>query len=97
MPIVVIVKFLANLEIYMGKREITVNLDDSRPQTVGDVITDISRLEKKDLRNKVLDEQGNSQVRVRIVLNDKLLLQNPFDATVKNGDTIMIFPLLAGG
>jgi MoaD family protein len=97
MSVVVTVKFLANVEIFMGKREMTVTLNDSNQQTVGDVITEISRLERKDLRNKVMDEEGKSRATVRIVLNDKLLLQDPFETSVKKGDTILIFPLLAGG
>lgn len=97
MSIVVTVKFLANVEIFMGKREMTVTLGDSRPQTVGDVIAEITKLEGKDLKNKVMDEQGKSRATVRVVLNEKLLFQDPFETSVKNGDTISIFPLLAGG
>jgi molybdopterin converting factor small subunit len=97
MPIVVTVKFLANVEIFMGKREMSVTLDDSKPRSVGDVIAEISRLEGKDLKGKVMDEHGKSRATVRIVLNDKLLFQDPFEAAVKEGDTILIFPLLAGG
>jgi molybdopterin converting factor small subunit len=97
MTIVVNVKFLANVEIFMGKREVVVTLDDSKPHTVGDVVTEITRLEGKDLRNKVMDESGKSRATVRIVLNDRLLFHDPFYTTVKNGDMILIFPLLAGG
>jgi molybdopterin converting factor small subunit len=97
MSIVVSVKFLANVEIFMGKREMTVTFDGSKRQTVGDVIVEITKLEGKDLKNKVMDEQGKSRATVRVVLNDKLLFQDPFEASVKNGDTILIFPLLAGG
>ena len=91
------VKFLANVEIFMGKREVAVELDDSRQQTVGDVIAEITKLENKDLKSKLMDEKGKSRTTVRIVLNDKLLLQNASEAQVKNGDTLLIFPLLAGG
>lgn len=97
MPIIVTVKFLANVEIFMGKREAVVTLDDSKPHTVGEVITEVTRLEGKDLKGKVMDEHGKSRAIVRIVLNDKLLLQDPFEIGVKNGDTLLIFPLLAGG
>jgi molybdopterin converting factor small subunit len=97
MSIIVTVKFLANVEIFMKKREMKVTLDGSKRQTVGDVIVEITKLEGKDLKNKVMDEQGKSRATVRVVLNDKLLFQDPFEATVKNGDTILIFPLLAGG
>jgi MoaD family protein len=97
MSIIVTVKFFANVEIFMGKREITVALDDSKPQTVRDIIAEITRLEGKDLKSRVMDEQGKSRATVRIVLNDKVLFQDPFETSVKNGDTILIFPLVAGG
>jgi len=93
----VTVKFLANVEIFMGKREVTVTLDGSKQQKVGDVIAEITRLENKDLKSKLMDEKGKSRTTVRIVLNDKLLLQDASQAHVKNGDTLLIFPLLAGG
>ena len=97
MSITVTVKFLANVEIFMGKREVTVTLDEGRKQTVGEVITEITKMENKDLKSKLMDEQGKSRTTIRIVLNDKLLLQNASKAQVKNGDTLLIFPLLAGG
>ena len=97
MSITVTVKFLANVEIFMGKREVTVTLDGSKQQKVGDVIAEITRLENKDLKSKLMDEKGKSRTTVRVVLNDRLLLQNASEAQVKNGDTILIFPLLAGG
>lgn len=91
------VKFLANVEIFMGKREVTVTLDEGRKQTVGEVIAEITKIENKDLKSKLMDEKGKSRTTIRIVLNDKLLLQNASEAQVKNGDTLLIFPLLAGG
>ena len=97
MSITVTVKFLANVEIFMGKREVTVTLDEGRKQTVGEVIAEITKIENKDLKSKLMDEKGKSRTTIRIVLNDKLLLQNASEAQVKNGDTLLIFPLLAGG
>lgn len=97
MSITVTVKFLANVEIFMGKREVTVTLDEGRQQTVGEVIAEITKIENKDLKSKLMDEKGKSRTTIRIVLNDKLLLQNASEAQVKNGDTLLIFPLLAGG
>ena len=96
MSITVTVKFLANVEIFMGKREVTVTLDEGRQQTVGEVIAEITKIENKDLKSKLMDEKGKSRTTIRIVLNDKLLLQNASEAQVKNGDTLLIFPLLAG-
>jgi len=93
----VTVKFLANVEIFMGKREATVTLDEGRKQTVGEVIAQITKMENKDLKSKLMDEKGKSRTTVRIVLNDRLLLQDASEAQVKNGDTLLIFPLLAGG
>jgi len=97
LSITVTVKFLANVEIFMGKREVTVTLDECRKQTVGEVIAQITKMENKDLKSKLMDEKGKSRTTVRIVLNDRLLLQDASEAQVKNGDTLLIFPLLAGG
>jgi len=97
LSITVTVKFLANVEIFMGKREVTVTLDEGRKQTVGEVIAEITKMENKDLKSKLMDEKGKSRTTIRIVLNDKLLLQNASEAQVKNGDILLIFPLLAGG
>jgi molybdopterin converting factor small subunit len=97
LSITVTVKFLANVELFMGKREVTVTLDGSKQQKVGDVIAEITRLENKDLKSKVMDEKGKSRTTVRIVLNDRLLLQDASKAQVRDGDTLLIFPLLAGG
>ena len=97
MSITLTVKFLANVEIFMGKREVTVTLDEGRKQTVGEVIAQITKMENKDLKSKLMDEKGKSRTTVRIVLNDRLLLQDASEAQVKNGDTLLIFPLLAGG
>ena len=97
MSITVTVKFLANVEIFMGKREVTVTLDEGRKQTVGEIIAQITKMENKDLKSKLMDEKGKSRTTVRIILNDRLLLQDASEAQVKNGDTLLIFPLLAGG
>jgi len=97
LSITLTVKFLANVEIFMGKREVTATLDEGRKQTVGEVIAQITKMENKDLKSKLMDEKGKSRTTVRIVLNDRLLLQDASEAQVKNGDTLLIFPLLAGG
>jgi molybdopterin converting factor small subunit len=97
MSITVTVRFFANVELFMGKKETALTLDDSNEPTVGDVIAEISRLEGKDLEGMVTDDQGKSRGAVRVVLNDKLLYRDPLQARVKNGDRISIFPLVVGG
>jgi molybdopterin converting factor small subunit len=85
------------MEVFIGKSEMTVTLDDSRQQTIGDIIAEITRLEGKDLKTKLMDEHGRSRGAARIVLNDKLLLTDPFETVVRSGDMIWIFPLAVGG
>lgn len=97
MPSFVTVKFFANIEIFIGRKEITVALDDSKQQTIADVITEITRLEGKDLKSKLMDDHGRSRGAVRIVLNDKLLHRDPFETSVRSGDMIWVFPLAVGG
>lgn len=94
---VVKVRFFANLEIFMNKKELTMTLDDSREHTVGDILVEISRLEGKDLKGMVIGEHGRPRGSVRIVLNDKLLLKDAFETRVRDRDRILLFPLLGGG
>jgi molybdopterin converting factor small subunit len=94
---VVKIRFFANLEIFMEKKELALTLDDSRQHTVADVVTEISRLEGKDLKGMVMEEQGRPRGSVRIVLNDRLLLKDALETEVRDGDRILVFPLLGGG
>jgi molybdopterin converting factor small subunit len=94
---IVTVKFFANIEIAMGKKEMRLVFDDLEKLTVGHVVAEISKLERKDMGNLGIDENGKSRGTVRIAVNDELLLQDPFGVSVHDGDTILIFPLLAGG
>ena len=96
-PVVVTVRFFANVQIFMGKTEVTVTMDNPNEPTIGDVISEVSRLVGKDLKGMAADEHGSSLGAVRIVLGDRLLLEKPLDTKVKNGDTILVFPLLGGG
>jgi molybdopterin converting factor small subunit len=93
----VIVKFFANLEILMGRKELRLVFDDSKKLTVGDAIDEATRVGGKDLRGQVMDEGGKSLGRIRIVVNGALLLQDPFGASIRDGDEILLFPLIAGG
>ncbi len=97
MSATVTMKFFANIEILMGKKEVKLVFDDSKKLTVGDVIQEVSRLGGKDLKDLVMDESGKSRGRIRIVVNGELLLQDPFGASIHDGDEILMFPLLAGG
>ena len=97
MSTTVTMKFFANIEILMGKKEVTLVFDDSKKLTVGDAIHEVSRLAGKGLCNLVMDESGKSRGRIRIVVNRELLLQDPFGVSIHDGDEILMFPLLAGG
>lgn len=74
----------------------TVIVDSPNEPTVGDVISEVSRLVGKDLKG-MTDDHGRSLGALRIVLSDRLLLEKPLETKVKNGDTLLVFPLLGGG
>jgi len=93
---IVKIRFFANLEIFMDTKELMLTLDDSREHTVGDIVADIFRLHGKDLKG-MIKEHGRPGGSLRIVLNGTLLLSNVFETKVKDGDNILLFPLLGGG
>jgi molybdopterin converting factor small subunit len=97
MSTTVTVKFFANVEILMGRKEVSLVFDDSKKPTVGDAIREVTKLGGKDLGSQVMDGSGKSLGRIRIVVNGELLHHEPFGVSIHDGDEILVFPLLAGG
>ncbi|WEU39828.1 MAG: MoaD family protein [Candidatus Odinarchaeum yellowstonii] len=94
----VTVKFLANMGIFMGIRELNLELDDGKEYTIKDIIERITRETGKDLKGKIMDERGQSTGRVRIVLNGRDIVSlSRFDTKVADGDNISMFPALGAG
>jgi molybdopterin synthase sulfur carrier subunit len=92
------VRFFANVRQLMGKDEMTLDLDPSRRYTVRDILTEITRSEKKDLSSLLVEVKGQSRGTVRVVVNGREIRSlDGSEATIENGDSITIFPLLAGG
>ncbi|MEM2907120.1 MAG: hypothetical protein QW739_03470, partial [Candidatus Odinarchaeota archaeon] len=65
------VKFLANMGIFMGIRELNLELDEGKKYTVKDIIEKITQTTGKDVKGKVMDEKGQATGRVRIVVNGR--------------------------
>ncbi len=94
----VTVKFLANMGIFMGIRELNLELDDGREYTIKDIIEYITQKTGKDLKGKIMDERGESTGRVRIVLNGRDIVSlSRFETKVADGDNISMFPALGAG
>lgn len=94
----VTVKFLANMGIFMGIRELNLELDDSKEYTIKDIIDYITQKTGKDLKSKIMDEKGQSTGRVRIVLNGRDIVSlSRFETKIADGDNISMFPALGAG
>jgi molybdopterin synthase sulfur carrier subunit len=92
------VRFFANVKQIMGKEEVTLNLAPSKRYRIKDILREIARSENKDLSTVLVEAQGRSRGTVRIVLNGKVVHSlDGLETTIKDGDEIAIFPLLAGG
>lgn len=92
------VKFLANIGIFMGIKELTVQLDDGTEHTVRELIEKITEVTGKDLKGKVMDETGQSTGTVRIVVNgSNINWLSGFETKISEGDSVSMFPALGAG
>ncbi|MHA1410126.1 MAG: MoaD/ThiS family protein, partial [Candidatus Odinarchaeia archaeon] len=91
-------RFLANMGIFMGMKELIVDLGEVQSATVRDVIEKITEVTVKDLKGKVMDEKGKSTGRVRIILNGRDIVSlQKFETPIKDSDEISMFPALGAG
>jgi molybdopterin converting factor small subunit len=82
----------------MGKGDLTVRLDPSRIYTIRDILQQINWSEGKDLSTMLVEEEGVPRARVRIIVNGKEIhYLEGVGTKIQDGDSIAIFPLLAGG
>jgi molybdopterin synthase sulfur carrier subunit len=94
----VTVRFFANVRQSMGKDEVILDLDPGKRYTIKDILREISRSENTDLSFILREVNGESRGAVRVVVNGKEIRSiEGSEASIKNGDRISIFPLLAGG
>lgn len=94
----VVVKFYANIALYMQKKEVNLTLDKSKNYTIGNIIDEVSRIENKNLRSKLINANGKRQLGIRILLNGvNVDFKEKMDTPVKDGDVISMFPLIGGG
>jgi molybdopterin synthase sulfur carrier subunit len=94
----VTVRFFANVRQSMGKEKVTLDLDPARRYTIKDILREILRSEDTDLSFILQEVNGESRGAVRVVVNGKEIRSlEVSEASIKNGDRISIFPLLAGG
>ena len=92
------VKFFANVRQLMGKDELTLELDPSKNYTVRDILQEIATSEDKELSTMLVTVQGGSRGAVRVIVNGREIHHlDGIETRVQDGDSITIFPLLAGG
>ena len=82
----------------MGKEELKLDLDHSKRYSIKDVLSEIARLENKELATLPIETKGIPHRAIRLVLNGKIIhSRKGLETEVQDGDRIAIFPLLAGG
>ena len=82
----------------MGKEELKLDLDHSKRYSISDVLSEIARLENKELATLPIETRGIPLRAIRLVLNGNIIHSlKDLETEVQDGDRIAIFPLLAGG
>jgi len=90
------VKFYATIKKATGTSETLV---DTKNGTIGDIIDTLIRNYGDAFRKEVLDPDGTIKPHVRVLLNGRFVdrVADPLKRPVSEGDTIFLFPPLAGG
>ena len=92
------VRFSSNVKQLVGKDELALRLDPSKTYTIRDILEEITRLENKELSIMLIEEEGRSRGTVRVVVNGREIhYLEGLETKIRDGDSIAIFPLLAGG
>jgi sulfur-carrier protein len=92
------VKFFANVQQWIGKEEIQLQLDPSGVYKVRDLLREIADREKMDLSALLKEDLDDSRAKVRVIINGKgIHTLDGLDTVIQDGDQIALFPLLGGG
>lgn len=84
-------KFLKPLNDVVGQNELSVEVENG---TVESLLADLSNDHPK-LAEEILDEKGELDYRVNVILNDKPL--NDLDVNLNDGDLVTLFIPISGG
>ncbi len=84
-------KFLKPLNDVVGQNELSVEVENG---TVDSLLADLLNGHPK-LAEEILDEKGELDYRVNVILNDKPL--NDLDVNLNDGDLLTLFIPISGG
>jgi len=88
------VKFLAYLRDYTNCAEV----DMPAVPTVGDLVCALGERYDSRLRDKLLAADGGLSAEIIIMVNGRHVVHSGgFDAPLNNDDTVLLFPMVAGG
>jgi molybdopterin converting factor small subunit len=86
--------FHANIAIFMGLKQIIVELKNNKISNIKDLIEEIIEKTGKDLHNLIIIERGETTLKTLVTLNGKdINLLNRFETRISEGDIISISPL----
>ncbi len=86
---------LPNLSKVTGKKELDVNFEGT---TVNDLIGYIVKRYGRKAEEALLDEKGKLDVTIQVLLNGReWITHDRFDTVLKDGDSIALMLMVAGG
>ncbi len=89
------VKFFATLRPLAGAKEAEVELRTK--DTVGSVLEKLTA-EYPALKERILDEEGNLQSSINVLLNGRnIRFLDGLDTAIQEGDQLALFPPVGGG
>ena len=86
------VKFYGSLKNLLKEKEITISLESG---TLADVVRKLADHYGKEVKKELLDKEGHLDNSYAVFINEEKSSQ--LDATVKEGDEVVITSMLAGG
>lgn len=86
-------RLFADLADVAGSRRIAV---DGEPATVGEALDALLEVHPA-LRERVLDESGELEEHVNLLVNGSAVTDESLDAPVEPGDELAMFPPVSGG
>jgi molybdopterin synthase sulfur carrier subunit len=88
-------RFFATFREAVGQKELEREFNDG--STVGDVLTTLET-EYNGMEGQLLDDEGDLQPNLNILKNGREVLHmEGLDTVMEDGDTLSVFPPVAGG
>lgn len=94
----VFVKFSGYLRSILSKDEIKIEIVPGKVEKIRDLLSEIERLEGRNLSPIIIKPDGQSREVFKIALNGKVISgRTDLEVKIQDRDQVTIFPLNAGG